>query len=190
MARKIPAKSRIVFQMHYTPNGRAQKDRSSVALMFSKTPPERQVLTIPIFPPMNKIKLQIPAGDPNFRIEGEGPFNVSKQENGFEDNAIILGFMPHMHLRGKDFYIESILPDGKTQALLNVPRYNFNWQMVYRYQEPVRMPKGAKIRTVAHYDNSAGNPNNPDPSKTIYWGDQTWQEMMIGWIDFAYDRKP
>jgi len=190
MARKIPAKSRIVFQMHYTPNGRAQKDRSSIALMFAKKPVERQVLTIPIFPPLEKIKLQIPAGEANYKIEGFGPHNMQTREDGFEDNAIILGFMPHMHVRGKDFYIETILPDGKIQPLLNVPRFNFNWQMVYRYQEPIRLPRGAKIHTIAHYDNSPNNPNNPDPSRTIYWGDQTWQEMMIGWVDFAYDRKP
>lgn len=190
MARKIPAKSRIIFQMHYTPNGRAQKDRSSIALVFAKQPVERQVLTIPIFPPLDKIRLRIPPGDSNFKTEGFGPYNMKTRESGFEHDAIVLGFMPHMHVRGKDFYIETILPGGKVQPLLNVPRFNFNWQMVYRYKEPLRLPKGSQIHTVAHFDNSAENPNNPDPSRIVNWGDQTWQEMMIGWMDFAYDRKP
>jgi hypothetical protein len=94
-----------------------------------------------------------------------------------------------MHLRGKDFLAEAIYPDGRKEVLLSVPHYNFNWQSVYRCATPVAMPKGSTIHFVAHFDNSAKNPNNPDPSKEIFWGDQTWEEMMIGWTDVVFDRK-
>jgi hypothetical protein len=92
-----------------------------------------------------------------------------------------------MHLRGKDFMFEAIYPDGKTEVLLSVPRYDFNWQSIYRLAKPREVPKGTTIHCLAHFDNSDNNPNNPDPTKTVYWGDQTWEEMMIGWMDFAYD---
>jgi len=93
-----------------------------------------------------------------------------------------------MHLRGKDFLIKALYPDKREEILLSVPRYNFNWQSVYRPITPVPLPKGTKIVCIAHFDNSKNNPNNPDPTQAIFWGDQTWQEMMIGWIDFAYER--
>lgn len=185
-ARKIPAGSKIVFQMHYTPNGKAQSDQSSVGLIFAKKPPEHRVLSIPVM----QHRLAIPAGDANHKVEAWGPYDMKTRESGFLDDAIILGFMPHMHLRGKDFFIEAVYPDGKSEAILNVPRFNFNWQNVYRYAEPLKMPKGAKIHCVAHFDNSAGNPNNPDPNNVVRWGDQTWQEMLIGWMDCAYGLKP
>jgi hypothetical protein len=97
--------------------------------------------------------------------------------------------MPHMHVRGKDFLYEAIYPDGKKEILLAVPHYNFNWQSVYRLEEPIFLPRGSKIHCVAHFDNSAKNPNNPDPTQVVRWGDQTWQEMMIGWTDLIYERK-
>jgi hypothetical protein len=176
-AKKVPKGAKLVFQMHYTPNGRAQPDRSSVGLVFAKQPVERQVRTHPVFNP----KIAIPPGDGNYKIESE--FTL-------KEDARILSFMPHMHLRGKDFFIEAIYADGKKETLLSVPRFNFNWQSVYRYAEPVMVPSGTKIHCIAHFDNSKNNPNNPDPTKTVYWGDQTWEEMMIGWMDFAYEKKP
>jgi len=96
--------------------------------------------------------------------------------------------MPHMHLRGKDFLYEAVYPDGKKEILLSVPRYNFNWQSIYRLEKPKPVPKGTKIQCLAHFDNSAKNLNNPDPTKKVFWGDQTWEEMMIGWMDYYYDR--
>jgi peroxiredoxin len=181
LAKKVPAGSQFVFQMHYTPNGTAAKDRSSVGLVFAKQPPERRVLTRPIDNRLFTTRLQsIPPGAENHQIESEYTFS--------EDGHVI-SFMPHMHLRGKDFRIEAIYPDGKTQTLLSIPRYYFGWQSVYRFAEPVKAPKGTKIHCVAHFDNSAKNPNNPDPTKRVYWGDQTWEEMMIGWMDYYFDKK-
>jgi peroxiredoxin len=174
-AKKIPAGSKLLFQMHYTPNGRAVADKSSVAVIYAKKPVERQVITFPIL----NHQIQIPPGDDNYRVESE--YTV-------RDDGHLLNFMPHMHLRGKDFEYEAVYPDGKKEVLLSVPRYNFNWQSVYRLAELKAVPKGTKIHCVAHFDNSAKNPSNPDPTKTVHWGDQTWEEMMIGWLDMVYDR--
>jgi peroxiredoxin len=187
-ARKIPAGSKLVFQMHYTPNGVAATDRSSVGLIFARKPPERQTMSVPVF----RQDFRIPAGAADHRIDAFGPWNLGERDHrtGFTDDAEILAFMPHMHLRGKDFFIEAVHPDGRKEPLLSVPRYNFNWQTAYRFAEPVRVAKGGKIHCVGHFDNSPGNRNNPDPTQDVYWGDQTWEEMMIGWMEFAYERKP
>ena len=177
MAKKVPAGSRLVFQMHYTPNGRTQKDRSCVGIIFAREPIERQILTMPVANP----GIRIPPGADNHKVESRFVFR---------DDALIISFMPHMHLRGKDFLYEVIYPDGRKATLLSVPRYNFNWQSAYRLAQPHPVPKGTVMHCVAHFDNSAKNPNNPDPTKEVRWGDQTWEEMMIGWMDFVYDRKP
>jgi peroxiredoxin len=176
MAKKIPAGSELVFEMHYTPNGVAQRDRSSVGLIFSKEEPKYEVRTLPVSNPSFKI----PPGDDNFKVE---------QTYVVRRDALLLGFMPHMHLRGKDFLYEALYPDGKKETLLSIPHYNFNWQAGYRLAEPMNLTRGMKIHMVAHFDNSSKNPNNPDPTKLVTWGDQTWEEMMIGWMDLAYDRK-
>jgi len=175
-AKKVPAGSRFVFQMHYTPNGRAQKDQSCVGVVFAKNPVEHRAQTMPILNP----RFMIPAGDDNYKVESEFTF---------KENAYILSFMPHMHLRGKDFMYEAVFPDGKKEILLSVPRYNFNWQSTYRLAEAKAVPSGTKIHCVAHFDNSVKNLNNPDPTKSVIWGDQTWEEMMIGWMDFYYDKQ-
>ena len=94
---------------------------------------------------------------------------------------------PVYQVRGKSFVYEAHYPDGKKEVLLSVPRYNFNWQSAYRLAEPKLMPKGTKVRCVAHFDNSAKNPHNPDPTQDVFWGDQTWQEMMVGWMDFYFE---
>ncbi len=174
MAKKIPKGSKIVFQLHYTPNGKAQKDRSEIGLIFAKKSPQKEVITVPIF----NFLFRIPPGDPNFELESSFTFK--------KDGAIV-GFMPHMHLRGKDFLYRARYPDGKVETLLSVPRFNFNWQSVYRPAKAISMPKGAVLECVAHFDNSAKNPNNPDPTAAVRWGDQTWEEMMVGWVDIAYE---
>src|SRR5262249_16105565 len=140
-------------------------------------PPEREVMTIPVY----NHRFRIPAGDDNYRVDSSFEF---------KEDGHILAFMPHMHVRGKDFLINIQPPDGKEEPALCVPRYNFNWHVDYICKDPVKVPKGGKVHCVAHFDNSIKNPNNPDPKATVYWGDQTWQEMMVGWIDMVYDRKP
>jgi peroxiredoxin len=176
MAKKIPKGSQLVFEMHYTPNGRAATDRSSIALIFAKKPPRQYVISEPVY----QLAFRIPPHAANHKVESWYRF----KQDGF-----IVAFMPHMHLRGKDFLYEAIYPGGKKETLLSVPRYDFNWQSIYRPLKALRMPKGTRLHCVAHFDNSAKNPNNPDPTKAVYWGDQTWEEMMIGWVDLAFDYK-
>jgi peroxiredoxin len=171
-AKKIPAGSELIFEMHYTPNGTATRDRSLVGMIFAKDRPHYNVHTIPV---ANE-RFKIPPGDDNYKVE---------QRFRFREDSQLLSFMPHMHLRGKDFLYEVIYPDKRQEVLLSVPRYDFSWQSYYRLTEPLKLPKGTILHCVAHFDNSANNPNNPDPTKPIHWGDQTWDEMMIGWIDFA-----
>jgi peroxiredoxin len=178
-AKKIPAGSRIVLQMHYTPNGKKVADQSSIGLIFAKEAPKQRVITQMVAPVQFASKQEkIPAGDGNYMMEVTYTFS---------QDGHIVDFMPHMHLRGKDFLFEATYPDGKTEVLLSVPRYDFNWQSVYRAEKPLAMPKGTKLRCVAHFDNSDKNPNNPDATKPVGWGDQTWEEMMVGWFDYYWD---
>src|SRR6185369_16361352 len=158
--------------MHYTPNGKEAKDRSMVGLIFAKGPVEKIVNTKAAF----DIKFVIPPGDPNYEI---------KSVYEFEEDSHIISFMPHMHLRGKDIVYKAIYPDGRSETLLNIPRYDFGWQVYYYPVHPLAMPKGTRIEAVAHYDNSTRNPLNPDPAKAVRFGEQTWDEMMNAFIDYT-----
>jgi hypothetical protein len=122
--------------------------------------------------------LVIPPGEPNYE---------SKSSFTFREDSHIVSFMPHMHVRGKDFEYKLVYPDGTSKILLKVPRYDFNWQLSYFLKEPVAAPKGSRIDCVAHHDNSERNKYNPDPTKEVRWGPQTWEEMMIGWLDYTLD---
>ncbi|MGH9675829.1 MAG: hypothetical protein ACRD36_01900, partial [Candidatus Acidiferrum sp.] len=173
IAKRIAKGSDIIFQLHYTPNGMAGDDRSSVAFVFAKGPPRHEARTRAI----EQNFLAIPKGASNHEV---------KVSSTFRRDAELLSLMPHMHLRGKDFEYRVRFPDGKSEVLLSVPHYDFNWQSIYRLKRPLKLPAGTKIECTAHYDNSAGNPNNPDPTKNVFWGDQTWEEMMIGFVDYEY----
>jgi hypothetical protein len=175
-AKLIKKGSVLIFQMHYTTNGVAAKDRTKVGVWFAKAPVEKRVITRGIS--VDPSKLVIPPGDGNFESHSSQVFN--------EDVHVQL-FMPHMHVRGKDFEYKLVYPDGSSKILLRVPKYDFNWQLSYIAKEPIAVPKGSRIECVAHHDNSANNKFNPDPSITVRWGDQTWEEMMIGWIDYTID---
>ena len=175
--RKIPAGSSLLFQIHYTPNGTAMKDTTTVGLIYAKTPVEHTVVTRPVL----QTAFEIPAGHPNYEVKSSFTFNESAQ---------LYSFMPHMHLRGKDFEYKAVFPDGTSRILLSVPRYDFSWQTYYVLKEPIAVPKGTRIECVAHFDNSTNNKYNPDPTKAVRWGDQTWEEMMIGWMSFVYDTPP
>ena len=175
--RKIPAGSNLLFQIHYTPNGTAMKDTTTVGLIYAKTPVEHTVVTRPVL----QTAFEIPAGHPNYEVKSSFTFNESAQ---------LYSFMPHMHLRGKDFEYKATFPDSTSKILLSVPRYDFSWQTYYVLKDPIAVPKGTRIDCVAHFDNSTNNKYNPDPTKTVRWGDQTWEEMMIGWMSFVYDSPP
>ncbi|HEY3124543.1 MAG TPA: thiol-disulfide isomerase [Thermoanaerobaculia bacterium] len=173
-AKLIKAGSSLVFQMHYTPNGEAGRDRTSVGLTFAKGPVEKRVVTTPVA----ARALVIPPGEPNYE---------SHSSYTFKEDCRILSFMPHMHVRGKDFEYRLVYPDGVSKIVLRVPRYDFNWQLSYFLKEPLAVPKGSRLECTAHHDNSAGNKYNPDPTKEVRWGPQTWEEMMIGWFDYTLD---
>lgn len=165
----VKAGSSFLFQAHYTPNGKPVKDRSFVGLRFAKQPPKLRSITDRA---MNAF-FKIPPGDPNYEVKA----NWTAKED-----VDLFAMMPHMHFRGKDFLYTVVYPDGRQQVILNVPKYDFNWQLGYELKQPMHLPKGTRIECVAHFDNSPNNKFNPDPTKEVRWGDQTWEEMMIGFL--------
>ena len=174
VALKVPAGSKIIWQMHYTPTGKAAVDRSKIGVVKykGKEPPKHVVnMVAPA-----QVRLRIPGGEHHHHVAAK-PLEVTS-------DAYLLSFMPHMHLRGKVFRYELEYPDGKRETLLNVPRYDFNWQTTYRLDEPRLLPAGSKLHCTAYFDNSTDNPANPDPNATVHWGDQTWEEMMIGYVNY------
>jgi cytochrome c553 len=174
VAKKIPAGSTIVLQMHYSRVGTAETDRSSVGLYLAKGQPEREVHTQMVV----NYHFQIPPGADNHEVTSCYTF---------KQDAHIYGLMPHMHLRGKDMKMTAYYPDGRSEVLINVPKYSFNWQANYYLKTPKAMPKGTRIEVVAHFDNSTKNKYNPDPTKPVRFGDPTYDEMMIGFVDFTND---
>jgi hypothetical protein len=170
-AKRIPAGSKLFFQAHYTPNGTETTDLSRAGLVFiDESQVEKKVMSGAVVNP----RFRIPPGDANYSVDGEFKFRREMQ---------IVSLFPHMHLRGKAFRIDAVSPEGETALLLDVPRYDFNWQNTYVFAEPVRMREGSQLHCVATYDNSAKNPSNPDPTKEVTWGDQTWEEMMVAQFD-------
>ena len=171
MAKFVPAGSDLVFQMHYTTNGTADADQTSIGLVFANAPPAQRVITLQL----NNHALIIPPGADDFRVEVQGTL---------PNDATLLSLFPHMHLRGKRFEYDIVRDDGTADVLLRV-NYHFHWQLSYRLAEPRLLKAGTKLRAIAWYDNSKNNPHNPDPTKTVTWGDQTTDEMMVGFFDVA-----
>lgn len=177
MAKRLPKGARFVFQMHYTPNGVAGEDRTRIGLTFA----DPSEVT-------HEVKTAV-AGNRRFKIEPQ------KDNQAFESRAVktpvemqLLSLSPHMHLRGKSFRYELTTPDGKKETLLDVPHYDFNWQTAYWLNEPRTIPKGSKLVAFGSFDNSPNNLANPDPSKTVTWGEQSWDEMLLGYFDIAVPR--
>jgi hypothetical protein len=177
MAKRIPKGSSLVFQVHYTTNGTPGTDKSRIGLIFAKEPPKREVRTGMILNPL----FAIPPGAANHEIQAEATFT---------EDVNVWSMHPHMHLRGKDMTYTAIYPDGRSEIILRVPKYDFGWQTDYWLAKPLMMPKGSKIHVQAHFDNSAANRHNPDPKATVRWGDQTWEEMMIGFFTYTVAEKP
>jgi hypothetical protein len=172
MARLIPAGSDLVLQMHYTPSGRAVDDRTSIGLVWSKQEPSQRVLTLQI----GTTDLHIPAGDPDYKVSASGTL---------PHDALLLSMFPHLHLRGKAFEYSVIEPDGRYTPLLRVAPYRFEWQLNYRLAAPLMLRKGTRLRCTAWYDNSVNNPRNPDASIEVGYGEQSRDEMMVGFFDVA-----
>jgi hypothetical protein len=171
-ARLIKAGSDLVLEVHYTTNGKATSDRTKVGMIFAKNPPSERIMNMVILNP----NLRIPAGAANHRVDARLTLNAP---------VTITSLFPHMHMRGKAFEYRVTYPDGRSEVLLKVPRYDFNWQLTYYLAEPRALPKGTVIECTAYYDNSPNNPANPDAKKDVFWGDQTWEEMLAGFVDLA-----
>jgi len=170
-AKKLPAGANIVLQMHYTTNGKASRDKSSLAVVFAREPIEYEVKTRGIY----NMSFEVPAGADNHEVRAEWTL---------DQDIEVLSLFPHLHYRGKDWTYTVQLPGGASKTILTVPRYDYNWQETYIFAKPLFLPKGAKIECVAHFDNSENNFDNPDPKKPVKWGEQTWEEMMIGYVDW------
>jgi len=173
-AKLIPAGSDIVLQMHYTTTGHATQDQTSIGLVFAAGRPEKRVLTVQL----TNDTFHIPAGEADYRVEVHG---------SIPNDALLLSFFPHMHLRGKTFEYNIVEPHGRIRTLLRIPHYDFFWQLSYRLATPITLKAGTILQAVATFDNSSNNAHNPDPSATVEWGEQTWAEMMVGFFDVAVD---
>jgi mono/diheme cytochrome c family protein len=174
-AKLIPAGADIVFELHYTTNGTPCEDSTMVGLELAPAAPKRLFMSIAAA----QLNLMIPPGDPN----AEGRATLT-----FGQPVDFVYMQPHMHLRGKDMTIDALYPTGDKETLLSVPKYDFNWQIVYYEQTPLHLPKGTKLQLTAHWDNSPNNKWNPDPTATVRWGDQSWQEMLSAPLAVIVDR--
>lgn len=170
-ARKLPRGSQLHFQIHYTPNGTATEDQTQIGLVFAGREPENEVRTASLV----NTWFAIPPGADNFTDFARVKLPA---------DATVLGFLPHMHLRGKSCRYEIFPEDGKRETVLDIPRYDFNWQLLYRYAEPRTFKKGTVLQFSATFDNSAQNPANPDPKITVRWGEQTFDEMIVGYVEY------
>jgi copper type II ascorbate-dependent monooxygenase-like protein len=173
MAKYVPAGSDLVFQMHYTTNGKAGTDVTRIGLRFAKKTPDQRVLTLQL----TNDHFLIPPGVPDYRVEAWGTL---------PNDALLLSFFPHMHLRGKRFEYNIVEKNESIEPLLRV-NYHFHWQMSYRLAKPLALKAGTKLQAVAWFDNSRGNMHNPDPDAAVRWGEQTSDEMMVGFFDVAVE---
>ncbi|SIO33705.1 Peroxiredoxin [Singulisphaera sp. GP187] len=172
-AKVIPAGAKLLVQVHYTPRGTPQTDRSRIGLAFADRATVRKRMT------------SAAAINYQFRIPPKAADYPVTAEHRFNQDYILYALLPHMHLRGKSFRYEAVYPDGRREVLLDVPRYEFDWQNAYVLDEPKAMPEGTIMRCLARFDNSADNPNNPDPSRVVTFGEQTNDEMLVGYMDVA-----
>jgi hypothetical protein len=179
-AKLIPAGYDISIQLHYTPIGKETTDQTRVGFTVAREEPARRFITMSPTSPHDAERFTIPAGDPNWE---------STTEVEFKEDGEIVWFMPHMHLRGKDMTYRLTYPDGRSEIVLSVPRYDFEWQLAYYVEKPISVPKGTRLHVTAHYDNSANNKFNPNSNRPVWWGDQTWEEMMVPWFGVVVDKK-
>ncbi|MFY9574526.1 MAG: thiol-disulfide isomerase, partial [Blastocatellia bacterium] len=176
-ALRIKAGAVLAFQVHYTSNGAATRDRTSVGMMFAKEPPRQEIRNSAFVNPL----FVIPPGADNHAVDSAIQFN---------EDSHIWALFPHTHLRGKSWEYRVVYPDGRAEVVLSVPKYNFNWQTYYLFTRPLSVPKGTRLEARAHYDNSTANKWNPDPKVSVRWGPQTWEEMQYSGITYSVDDQP
>ena len=168
----IPAGSDLVFQLHYTTNGRATTDVTRIGFVYAKQTPLKRVIRVQA----SNAGFAIPPGAADYPVAGSASLGVESE---------LLNVYPHMHLRGKSMTLSAVYPTGEHEEFVRVPRYDFNWQLVYSLTKPRILPKGTVLQAHATFDNSAANRTNPNPKATVRWGDQSWDEMMVGFFDLA-----
>jgi hypothetical protein len=170
----VKAGSDFVLQFHYTTNGTEATDRSKIGLIFAKTAPTKRAFIASVA----NTSFVIPAGDPH---------STATAVKTLATDAVLLSAGPHMHLRGKAMVISATYPSGHTEKLVNVPRYDFNWQLLYEFGPPKPTPRGTRLEATGVWDNSANNRYNPDPKADVRWGDQSWEEMLLAWVTLQID---
>ena len=176
-ALRVPAGSTLIIQEHYTATGKDTTDRTRIGVKWAKEVPK----TVVDVATLQNGNFKLPAGAPDTRVDAELTL---------KEDVTVWSILPHTHMRGKKWEVTAIYPDGRSELILNVPKYDFNWQTDYIFKQPLNMPKGTKIRTSAWYDNSPANKANPDATKDVYWGDQTWEEMQFTAITFSLNSTP
>jgi hypothetical protein len=172
MAKKIPSGADLVLQVHYTSLDKATSDQTEIRLEYATDSPTSRVLTLQ----MSQYDLRIPPGARNYRASVSGTL---------PRDALLLSMFPHMHLRGKEFEYQVLGTRGRVDTLLRVNNYDFNWQLTYVLKTPLPLKAGTRLLFTGYFDNSAGNPRNPDPTAEVEWGDQSWEEMLVGFFDVA-----
>jgi len=173
---RLPAGSTLVFQMHYTAKGKPAQDRSKIGFVFAKEPPKQEAIIAAL---VNQ-NFTLPAGAPSTKVDAEMTINT---------DMILWSLLPHTHVRGRKWEIEAKYPDGRSEVILSVPNYDFNWQTDYIFKQPLKLPKGTVLHSTAWYDNSTANKSNPDPKATVHWGEQTWEEMQFTAFTFTLEQQ-
>ena len=176
-AARLAAGSTLIFQMHYTTTGKATTDRTGIGLVFAKERPKTELRSTALI----NGNIHIPAGNPDYRVDATMTINR---------DLTLWSMLPHTHVRGKRWIYEATYPDGRKETLLSVPKYDFEWQTDYIFKRPLKLPKGTTLHATAWYDNSPNNKSNPDATKEVWWGDQTWEEMMFTGLLFSVDPAP
>jgi hypothetical protein len=204
--KRLEAGKYVRVELHYTPSGQPEKDRTRLGVRFAKGPVTHEVFTILTPRPFTRA----PGADPTYVVRDKelrtAPApdgtpgrvvlpNIAPYEKDYElvavmpvTEAITLhSLLPHMHLRGKDLTWIVTWPDGRDEIVLRIPNYDFNWQILYQLETPLKLPAGSKITTVAHFDNSAANKYNPAPDREVFWSDQSWDEMFVPYMEYTVD---
>jgi hypothetical protein len=174
----LRANSSVTFNLHYTPTGQTETDHPELALWFHKAPPAKELYTIPLL----RQNFVIPAGARDHQ--------VTQAIISMPVEATVHSFAPHMHLRGLRMRFDLVHPNGRRETLLNVPKYDFHWQTRYELVEPVVIPRGARVEIAGGFDNSELNHYNPDPKSEVRWGEQSWEEMFIGYFGVTLNETP
>jgi peroxiredoxin/mono/diheme cytochrome c family protein len=172
--KRIPAHAVFDLELHYTTNGSEQTDESEIGLYLVREPVHQRFESVPVV----NYQFEIQPGDPDSKVDGMYCFSKP---------ATLHSVTPHMHLRGRWAKFEVLFPDGRRETVCSVPRYDFNWQLSYGLEKPLHLPAGTWVRLSGGFDNSARNPANPDPKKTVHWGEQSWDEMFLGWYNVTWD---